>query len=201
MELRNSCFDQFKYISSLDVREKQTFAVVLQKLILNMDVRFPCPSAGLDTKRAEPHIDFTNNTLNKQLLRETRLNCPLLEIVDIFLFPDELIREVKMNEFFVSGRYPEVQRMAREIVINQELRALLSNRRQSNDEAEEGRENTITLMDIFVFVDRNTYPTLWKTVLKTLALIPTSVSCEQYFSRLRNKSHENMSKARSPKPI
>ena len=50
----------------------------------------------------------------------------------------------------MSGRYPEVERMAREIVISQELRALLSNRRQSNDEAEEGRENGINLMDIFV---------------------------------------------------
>ena len=66
-----------------------------------MDVRFPYPSTGFDTRRAEHHLDFTTNTLSKQLLRDTKLNCPLLEIVELFLFPDELIREGKVNVFCV----------------------------------------------------------------------------------------------------
>ena len=52
----------------------------------------------------------------------------------------------------------------------------------------------MTLLEVFDYVDREKYPMLWRTVKKTLTMFATTVSCEQYFSRLRNKCHEKMKK-------
>ena len=48
------------------------------------------------------------------------------------------------------------------------------------------------MLDVFKVIDPNNFPFLWDVVLKTLTVMPTSVACEQSFSRLRNKRHENM---------
>ena len=105
-----------------------------------------------------------------------------------------MIRQRKINAYFVSGRFPEIESLANEILRNktQILELFLASKQQK-----EGDDNTngpISLLDVFKVVNRNNYPLLWDVVLKHLAVIPTSVSCEQSFSRLRNKMHENMKK-------
>ena len=134
---------------------------------------------------------MTNHTLNKQLVRSMQLKCPLLESVDVFLFPDGLIKERKINESFLSGRYPEIQTMAMENMNNE--RSIVDGVRNRHiSETNDAGTETNTLLDVFKFVDNNNYPQLWQTLLKSMALFPTTVSCEQSFSRLRHKHHENM---------
>ena len=87
-----------------------------------------------------------------------------------------------------------MQRMAREIINNEQSIVERVNDCQTNSEEKVGETKTITLLDIFDFVDSNNYPQLWQQVLKTVSLFPTTVSCEQSFCRLRNKLHENMNK-------
>ena len=55
-------------------------------------------------------------TLNEQFLKSVMGRCPLYITVGIFLFPDDLIRRRKINNNFVSGRFPEIQQIANEIV-------------------------------------------------------------------------------------
>ena len=55
----------------------------------------------------------------------------------------------------------------------------------------------ITLLDVFKVINHNRYPYLWDVTLTALTILPTTVSCEQQFSRLRHKLHENMAKETS----
>ena len=192
-DLQNSHWENFDYLSRLSDVEKRSFIVVLQKLLLNMEIRFPCLSTSIDIRTAKQNIDLATHTLNMQLLRSVQLKCPLLKNVDMFLLPDELIRERKVNEYFLTGRFPEIQRIIADILNNEQAIAERANQGLQHG-TRERRNETITLFDVFVFVDRDNYPLLWKTVLKMMTMFPTSVSCEQYFSRLRNKLHENMNK-------
>ena len=193
-DLHNSRFDNFTYIGTLSENEKKSFCVILEKLLLHMDIRFPCPSTSIDMRRAKRETNLETNTLDRHFLRSVQQHCPLLETVDVFLFPDKLIREREVNEFFVSGRYPEIQRMATEILNNVQSDANWAMINQMSGETDGVRMNQITLLEVFDHVDREQYPMLWRTVKKTLTMFATTVSCEQYFSRLRNKHHENMKK-------
>ena len=59
---------------------------------------------------------------------------------------------------------------------------------------QENYNNAITLFDVFKVVDRTRFQVLWDIVLRVLTYTPTSVSCEQSFSILKRRLHENMKK-------
>ena len=118
--------------------------------------------------------------------------CPLFLNIGIFLLPDDLIRSRRINSFFLSGCFPEIQLVANEIIRNEVLILELFQAPSQQNEGVEEQNRPITLLDVFKVVDPNNFPFLWDVVLKMMTVIPTSVSCEQSFSRLRNKMHENM---------
>ena len=171
-----------------------TFENVLKQLKLNIQLRFPCPSSGVDLRLARSHIDARSMTLNEQFLKSVMGRCRLYITVGIFLFPDDLIRRRKINNYFVSGRFPEIQQIANEFV-EQETQIVRSFHATSRGgEGQDDSNRPISLLDVFKVVSLTDYPFLWDIVLKTLAVMPTSVSCEQSFSRIKNKLHENMNK-------
>ena len=196
-QMRNGCFVDFDYIERLNVVEKETFLHVLEKLLLNMEVRFPCPSTSIDIRQARQNVDHLTNTLNRGFFQSIRNSCPLFFSVGLFLFPDEFIRQRKINQFFISGNFPEINRILIEIINNQDDIVRRFQETQINNESGGESLKTITLLDIFEFVNRENYPFLWEKTMNVLTMIPTTVSCEQYFSRLRRKLHENMSKETS----
>ena len=49
-------------------------------------------------------------------------------------------------------------------------------------------------MDVFHVIEKGRYPVLWSLVVKAMSFMPTSASCEQSFSRLKHRLHENMKK-------
>ena len=55
-------------------------------------------------------------------------------------------------------------------------------------------DDVITLQDVFRFVGKEEFPFLTTVVTKMLTALPTTVSCEQCFSRLKHRLHTNMKK-------
>ena len=191
-DIHNRRLAGFDYLRFMDETQIVTFENVLKQLILNMHIRFPCPSTGIDTRHARRHTDIHSATLNDAVLKSYMRKCPLFLNVGIFLFPDDLIRRRTINTFFLSGRFPEIPRIASEIIQKEALIwETFHTTTHQNDGS--GEQNIpVTLLDVFKVIEPNNFPFLWDVVLKTVTLMPTSVSCEQSFSRLRNKMRENM---------
>ena len=121
---------------------------------------------------------------------------PLFLTVGVFLFPDDYIKQRKINDFFISGNLPEINRILIEFVNN--LDSIVRRFNSTATHYERGEvHNSINLMDVFNVVNHDSYPILWETTMRALTILPITVSCEQNFSRLRHKLHENMSKETS----
>ena len=114
-------------------------------------------------------------------------------MVGLFLFPNDLIRKREINPIFLSGKYPEIPSLACEIV-EKENEIISAKNTYQNGPAAFEMKDVITMIDVFVIIQRDKYPVLWKTTLKTVSLLPTSVECEQSFSGLKHKMHQNMAK-------
>ena len=143
---------------------------------------------------ARSHIDSRCMMLNEQFLKSVIGICPLYVTVGIFLFPDDLIRQRKINHCFVSGQFPEIQRIANEIVENEAQIVRSFHATSLVVEGGNAANRSISLLDVFKVIDRTSYPFLWDIVLKIVTVMPTSVSCEQSFSRIKNKMHESTNK-------
>ena len=146
----------------------------------------------VDSRLARSCRDNHTGTLNEAVLKCYMRQCPLFVNVGLFLFPDDLIRRRTINTFFLSGGFPEVQHIASEIIEKEALIIQQTNIAPRENEIVGEPNTTITLLDVFTIINPNNFPFLWNVVLKMLTVMPTSVSCEQSFSRLRNKMHENM---------
>ena len=111
----------------------------------------------------------------------------------MFIFPDDLLKKGQIHPF----RQWEIPR-------NTTLGA--------RNRGEEGNDKTaksetlqqdsqqlystsiITLQDVFKIVEREKYPLRWKKMIDVISLMPTSASCEQSFSCLKHRLHENKNK-------
>ena len=195
-QMRNGNFSEFDYVGRLCAHERKSFLNIIERLLLNMDIRFPCPSSSIDWRRARQNVNFSTSTLDQIFLRSVKTCCPLFLTVGIYLFPDDFISNRQINQFFLSGNVPEINRMAMDIVNHQEAilrRVSINDIRQENGKP----PTTITFLDVFQVVERDNYPFLWDITLKAVTMFPTTVSCEQQFSRLRHRLHENMEKETS----
>ena len=192
-EIRSHTFSSFDYLTDLTEGQLLSFQTILNAFLLKMDVRFPCPSFSMDTRKTKHYIDQTLWRIDPTFTREVQKKCPLFELVGLFLFPNDLIRKREINPIFLSGKYPEIPSLACEIVEKENEIISAKNTSQNGQVAFETK-HVITIIDVFVIIQREKYPLLWKTTLKTLSLLPTSVECEQSFSGLKHKMHQNMAK-------
>lgn len=190
VDMERGSFGKFTYVGDLDDVQRGTFVTVLKRLILNINIRFPCINTSIDTRLARHN---TNDALklNESLLYRMRRSCPFMVLVGIFVFPDDLIKHQMVNEFFLGGRYPEIEAISREIVTKKDE---IGRQVQTSYQTQQRPTPTITLLDVFKVIDRRNYPFLWEVVVKTLTILPTTVSCEQSFSCLKHRLHENMLK-------
>ena len=192
----NGIFGEFDFVCQLCDFERKSFLNIMERLLLNMEIRFPCPSSSIDRRQTRQTFNRTTNNVDQRFLQSVKTNCPLFLTVGIYLFPDDFIRHRKINQFFLSGNFPEIIMITTDIVNNQE--AILERARRNN--IGPGRDNefaTITLLDVFQVVNPENYPFLWDITMNAVTIFPTTVSCEQQFSRLRNRLHENMEKETS----
>ena len=90
--------------------------MIMSKTLLNLDIRFPCPSFSIDMSLARRNVIDTMQQLDESFLKNVQRQCPFFELVGLFLFPDDLINKRQINPIFVNGKYPEVPLISREIV-------------------------------------------------------------------------------------
>ena len=91
-EVKDRRFDHFSFLRDIDEGLIVMFENILTELILNMQIRLPCPSTGLDVKQAKNHLEPNTQRLEEPFLKEFIRKCPLFINVGICLFPDDLIR-------------------------------------------------------------------------------------------------------------
>ena len=192
-EISSGNYGNFTYLEGMNDCQKTTFKTILTSLLLNMDIRFACPSLSIDTRVAHRNVDPITQRLNKQFLQNVQRQCVLFEIVGLFLFPDDLIKKREINPLFISGKYPEVPLMARDILVKEDI---IKCKTRHSTQRTNGEPETyiITLSDVFKIIEKGNYPQLWNLTKRVMSVTPTSASCEQSFSCLKRRLHENMKK-------
>ena len=110
----------------------------------------------------------------------------------MYLFQDDLIKKRLINPLFISGKYPEVPLMAREI-LDKEVMFIIKNGQSTEMTDSFIKTEILTLSDVFQKIEREKYPQLWN-LTRLISVTPTSTSCEQSFSCLKRRLHENMKK-------
>ena len=189
--MKRNCFARFEYLTTMNDSQKASFLHVMEMLILNMDIRFPCPAFSLETSLAKRHTDQTSNTLQPAFYKRMQMKCPFAMEVDLFFFPDQFIKCRQINPWFLR-QFSEMELLMKEIVENE--RMVVKKTTASKQDGQDVKDSIIDLSDVFKCVDKGKYPELWDIFLRTMTYIPTSVSCEQSFSILKRRLHENMKK-------
>ena len=187
--LSSGDFAKFSYLRQFNGDQLCSFQQIIRKFLQNMDIRFPCPSFSIKKKLAARNTNQTTLRLHQPFFQKIWLECPLFEVVGIFLFPNDLIKKHQINPRFVSGKYPEIPLLANEILQKAEEIKNVILRREGDS-----NPSIITLLDVFQSVPKNRYPFLWHVTIRVLSFMPTSASCEKCFSCLRRRLHENMAK-------
>ena len=192
-QITSGNYGDFGYFVGMRENQIPTFKTILTALLLNLDIRFACPSFSIDTRAAHRNLDQTTQRLNKEFLKRVQRQCPLYELVGVYLFQDDLIKKRLINPLFISGKYPEVPLLAREILDKEEM--FRNKTGQSTERTEKFLETEIlTLSDVFQKIEKDKYPHLWNLTRRLISVTPTSTSCEQSFSCLKRRLHENMKK-------
>ena len=69
-ELQTSMFTSFDYLMDLSREQLLSFQVIIERLLLNMEIRFPCPSFSINTQVAKQNInEATKLSTHSSLLR------------------------------------------------------------------------------------------------------------------------------------
>ena len=87
-------------------------------------------------------------------------------MVGIYLFPDDLIKRRTINPLFLSGAFPEIPRIAQQIVQNEEVIKRVKQHSIRDDTNDCLAVDVITLCDVFKIVKKDEFPNLWNVVKK-----------------------------------
>ena len=182
------------YLSSLDTQQRREFAFLIEQLVQIINVRFSSPSRsiGQRNKKTQP-IDSKGKP--SELLHHST-NCPIADMFDVFAFDtsikpmpstlfgnhQELMKEIAQARRELQQSLPTSEKLC-------EMRSPIS------DNLGFIVEMKWTLFDCFHFIEREKYPLLWKENVKLRTIIPTTVSCEQSFSVMKNTLHKTKSTA------
>ena len=179
-------------MAGLSLNEAAEFQNVLRWLKRCLDVRFPCPSTSLDMKGRQP----TNARLASHFNQASRTPlCSVLPLVQFFTFPHNIVHHI---ELFPSScpqaLKDEVERIVCEILTKSQQIIEVYNQRRLRLTEKAGIDvlTQVNLSDVFQVVKREAYPLLWGEMVKTLTVLPTTVSCEQCFSVVKHSIHVNM---------
>ena len=99
--MKRNRFERFKYITGLNDSQKATFLLVIETMILNLDIRFPCPGFSIELGVAKRNTNVISKTLEHAFNKKMSMRCPFLMEVDLFNFPDNFIKGRRINEWFL----------------------------------------------------------------------------------------------------
>ena len=147
----------FEYLRQFDRECNISFQTFVDSLLFNMEMRFPCPGISIGKRNAKRHVNAFTKQLNELFLRQVRLSCPFLEAIEIFIFPDELLRKQQINPTFLSRKYPEIQQIAREILFKRDIIEGNNMGRMDPTSERERQMTVITLLDVFKVIKKDSY--------------------------------------------
>ena len=178
-------------IKSLSLVEKDSFIATIKSTITNMDIRFPCASTSLNKRSHSVSVNCRNGVVDRQVVLREYISCPLRLLFEVYVFPGEFLESSTVKECLLSSFQGEVAKICVEMNGKRDL--ILSSFQKGSHETIDEKKAIIdiTLDDLFPFVNRSDYPSLWKCVLKVRSIIPTTVSCEQSFSCLKRSNRVN----------
>ena len=85
--------------------------------------------------------------------------------------------------------------MANEIVAKKEL--IVRQKQENKDDSNQQAHLSLRILqDVFKWIQREDFPFLWEVMIKTVSFMPTSANCEQCFSCMKHRLHENMKRRR-----
>ena len=92
-------FDSVPFLSAFNQIQKDSFLAIINALLFNMEMRFPCPSLSLDKRVANRHKNPEKGQLERRIISNTQQKCPINVVVGLFLFPDDWIKNRQINPF------------------------------------------------------------------------------------------------------
>ena len=75
-DIRSITFSSFDFLGVLTNEQLPSFLEIIDAFLLNMEVRFPCPSLSIDTRVAKQHVDQTLYQINPSFLKEVGRRAP-----------------------------------------------------------------------------------------------------------------------------
>ena len=91
-EMQAGNFEHFPFLQNVESAQIPSFETILQRCLLNMETRFPCPSKSFNMRHANEHLNTSQNSIDVGLLKTIQQSCTLFELVGLFIFPDDLIK-------------------------------------------------------------------------------------------------------------
>ena len=183
----------FPYLSSLDTDIKREFVLFVQRLDQSIDLRFPCPSQSIYKRNKKREPD--DSSIQKSLKRLPPQNhCSISDLFAVFSFENQF--DTSSSSFFsthqeLMNKIEQARRECEQILTSTQTEC--ETRSPITDIVGFVVKIKRNLFDIFHFVPREKYPLLWDESVKLNTIIPTTVSCEQSFSVIKNTQHKNKS--------
>ena len=183
----------FPYLSSLDTDIKREFVLFVQQLDQSIDLRFSCPSQSICKRNKKMETD--DSTIQKTLKRlPPQMRCSVSDLFAVFSFENPC--DPSSSSFFSTHHelmieIEEAKREYEQLVTSTHMDCEM--RSPITDVVGFVVKMKRSLLDIFRFVQKEKYPLLWNESVKLKTIIPTTVSCEQSFSVIKNTLHKNKS--------
>ena len=80
-KITSGVYCNWRFPEKMNRQQISSFKLILSELLLDMDIRFVCPSFSIDTRAAHRNIDETTRRLNESYVKNVQRQCPLFEQV------------------------------------------------------------------------------------------------------------------------
>ena len=169
--------------------ENDLFFETFKVLNMSHEMRFECPSTGAIVRQRVLQESATNNHPHHPPTR-----CSIQSAFDINNVPHFMVINNRIQPFVPPSMQREMIMLFHDI--NRQRDSILDKFWQRIARAEElaGFEivSRLSLHDVFMVIERSKFPLLWREAMKLRTIIPTTVTCEQSFSVMKNLFHPNM---------
>ena len=198
-KIENGDFTTYPFLGQFVRGEIPQFSTILKRLILNLNVRFFNVSFSLDKKKVKDFLNYEQTRIMPGAPVEGRERCGIFPLLDVFNMREALVPLQLSGPLSHLGLGEEWSLVLPVLTACRDNIVMSSYERENHLSAKEKklREDLRipikpNLLDVFKIVEKTSFPRLWRFVLKSLSIMPTSVACEQSFSYFKRSRHKNM---------
>ena len=182
----------FTFMSDVDRAHTEDYSTHIQSLLQSLSLRFLCPSTSHDMRGMQSCllIEFEEDSVQHNPFEIHRSISELFNFVSL----DSVSEGYNSHDVHDKAFAEELKMLHEEMHLHQERIDEQVNGRNRSITSSLGFEVEVrpTIVDVFQFVEKDSYPRLWKESMKLTTLMPTTVCCEQSFSVLKHVMHNNM---------